>query len=44
MTPSGADPVRILFVLPVAGGGGAHSIAPKAAGLRRLGVAAQVAI
>jgi GT2 family glycosyltransferase/glycosyltransferase involved in cell wall biosynthesis/SAM-dependent methyltransferase len=41
--PAGA--LRVLFLLPVrGGGGGAHSIAQEARGLRLLGVDAQVAI
>jgi GT2 family glycosyltransferase/glycosyltransferase involved in cell wall biosynthesis len=36
---------KVLFLLPVSGGGGgAHSVVQEAAGMRRLGVEAQVAI
>ena len=36
---------RVLFLLPVSGGGGgAHSVVQEAAGMRRLGIEAQVAV
>lgn len=37
--------MNVLFLLPVSGGGGgAHSVAQEAAGMRRLGIEAQVAV
>ena len=44
-SPPIVDAPSVLFLLPVSGGGGgAHSIAQEASGMRRLGVRAQVAV
>jgi GT2 family glycosyltransferase/glycosyltransferase involved in cell wall biosynthesis/polysaccharide pyruvyl transferase WcaK-like protein len=39
------QPVKVLFLLPVSGGGGgAHSVVQEVAGMHRLGVEAQIAV
>jgi GT2 family glycosyltransferase len=43
--PPEINPLSVLFLLPVGGGGGgAHSIVQEASGMRRLGINAQIAV